>query len=52
MSLYKKRILCTYVSRRQLSNNIRKFNEIPGPLSLPLIGTLYQYLPIIGEYIL
>lgn len=26
------------------------FNEIPGPKSLPLIGTLYQYLPVLGKY--
>jgi ecdysteroid 25-hydroxylase CYP302A1 len=28
----------------------REFNEIPGPKSLPLIGTLYQYLPVFGKY--
>lgn len=29
---------------------IKKFEDIPGPRSLPWIGTLYQYLPIIGRY--
>lgn len=28
----------------------KTFEEIPGPKSLPLIGTLYKYLPIIGPY--
>ncbi|XP_044750477.1 cytochrome P450 302a1, mitochondrial [Coccinella septempunctata] len=36
---------------RVFSTEIRKpFNSIPGPLSLPAIGTLYQYLPLIGRY--
>ncbi|KAK1120079.1 hypothetical protein K0M31_012803 [Melipona bicolor] len=28
----------------------KTFNDIPGPKSLPIIGTLYKYLPFIGEY--
>ncbi|CAL7949211.1 unnamed protein product [Xylocopa violacea] len=28
----------------------RPFSDIPGPKSLPIIGTLYKYLPFIGEY--
>ncbi|XP_031849352.1 cytochrome P450 302a1, mitochondrial [Nomia melanderi] len=28
----------------------KPFRDIPGPKSLPIIGTLYKYLPIIGEY--
>nr|XP_003701074.1 PREDICTED: cytochrome P450 302a1, mitochondrial [Megachile rotundata]XP_012135499.1 PREDICTED: cytochrome P450 302a1, mitochondrial [Megachile rotundata]XP_012135500.1 PREDICTED: cytochrome P450 302a1, mitochondrial [Megachile rotundata] len=28
----------------------KPFKDIPGPKSLPVIGTLYKYLPIIGEY--
>lgn len=27
----------------------KKFNEIPGPISIPVIGTLYQYLPVVGK---
>ncbi|KAK5647028.1 hypothetical protein RI129_005492 [Pyrocoelia pectoralis] len=27
-----------------------KFQDIPGPLSLPGVGTLYQYLPFIGPF--
>lgn len=29
--------------------NAKMFEEIPGPKSLPVIGTLYQYLPFVGE---
>ncbi|XP_011500081.1 PREDICTED: cytochrome P450 302a1, mitochondrial [Ceratosolen solmsi marchali] len=32
------------------SPTLRPFDEIPGPRALPLIGTLYKYLPFIGEY--
>ncbi|XP_066583549.1 cytochrome P450 302a1, mitochondrial [Prorops nasuta] len=28
----------------------RPFKDIPGPRPLPIIGTLYKYLPVIGEY--
>ncbi|XP_015433714.1 PREDICTED: cytochrome P450 302a1, mitochondrial, partial [Dufourea novaeangliae] len=28
----------------------KPFEDIPGPKSLPIIGTLYKYLPVIGEY--
>lgn len=31
-------------------NEPKPFEEIPGPRSLPIIGTLYKYLPFIGEY--
>ncbi|XP_042223672.1 cytochrome P450 302a1, mitochondrial-like [Homarus americanus] len=31
-------------------DEIRPFGEIPGPRSLPIIGTLYHYLPVIGQY--
>lgn len=27
----------------------KKFEEIPGPVSLPIFGTLYQYLPFLGK---
>ncbi|KAL1463354.1 hypothetical protein WDU94_015112 [Cyamophila willieti] len=29
---------------------IKSFEEIPGPKSLPFVGTLHKYLPFIGEY--
>ncbi|KAK7065723.1 hypothetical protein SK128_011715, partial [Halocaridina rubra] len=29
---------------------VRPFEDIPGPLSLPIVGTLYLYLPFIGKY--
>lgn len=29
---------------------VRPFDSIPGPKSLPVIGTLWKYLPLIGEY--
>ncbi|EEB13546.1 cytochrome P450, putative [Pediculus humanus corporis] len=31
-------------------NFIKSFSEIPGPKSLPFIGTLFYYLPVIGKY--
>ncbi|XP_011332052.1 cytochrome P450 302a1, mitochondrial [Ooceraea biroi] len=45
-------------ARRSCSTNVRHvetsrpkpFEDIPGPRSLPIIGTLYKYLPLIGEY--
>lgn len=35
-----------------LNSNLftRKFEEIPGPKSFPIIGTLYKYFPILGPY--
>lgn len=30
-------------------NKTLKFEDIPGPRSYPVIGTLYKYLPIIGK---
>lgn len=32
--------------------SLRNFNEIPGPKSYSLVGTLYKYLPFIGKYLL
>ena len=31
-------------------NFIKSFSEIPGPKSLPFIGTLFYYLPVIGKF--
>lgn len=31
-------------------DDARPFEDIPGPRSLPIIGTLYLYLPFIGKY--
>lgn len=31
------------------SDNLKSFNEIPGPKSYPIIGTLYKYLPLVGK---
>ncbi|KAK7864147.1 hypothetical protein R5R35_007662 [Gryllus longicercus] len=55
------RITC--YSSRGITNNVaneeviskplqsaRPFKEIPGPTSFPLIGTLLNYLPVLGKY--
>ncbi|KAL0132045.1 hypothetical protein PUN28_000074 [Cardiocondyla obscurior] len=42
--------LCLINSCRVNSTKPRPFEDIPGPRSLPVIGTLYKYLPFIGEY--
>ncbi|XP_054262848.1 cytochrome P450 302a1, mitochondrial-like [Macrosteles quadrilineatus] len=50
-----------YLAKRNLSCPIRAdvqetktgakpFNSIPGPKSLPLVGTLWNYVPLLGEY--
>lgn len=28
---------------------LKSFKSIPGPITLPGIGTLYQYLPLLGK---
>ncbi|KAJ8732093.1 hypothetical protein PYW08_014823 [Mythimna loreyi] len=30
--------------------NVKRFEEIPGPTSYPVVGTLYKYAPFIGDY--
>ncbi|KAJ8732686.1 hypothetical protein PYW07_015285 [Mythimna separata] len=30
--------------------NLKPFEEIPGPKSYPVVGTLYKYAPFIGDY--
>ncbi|XP_071440069.1 cytochrome P450 302a1, mitochondrial-like [Hetaerina americana] len=39
-------------SVREVSSALKqgRFEDIPGPKSLPVIGTLWQYLPFIGKY--
>jgi hypothetical protein len=36
------------ISRSHAATDARPFNEIPGPKSLPLIGTLWNYVPVFG----
>ena len=36
------------VSGSHAATEARPFNEIPGPKSLPLIGSLWNYLPVFG----
>lgn len=33
----------------QVKRGIKSFSSIPGPTSLPVLGTLYQYIPIFGK---
>lgn len=37
------------LQRNYGTNQIKSFDQIPGPKSLPIIGTLWQYLPGIGK---
>ncbi|KAI1287064.1 Mitochondrial cytochrome P450 -like protein [Halotydeus destructor] len=32
------------------ANGVKAFSNIPGPKSLPVIGNLWRYLPLIGHY--
>ncbi|KAI5631963.1 cytochrome p450 domain-containing protein [Phthorimaea operculella] len=32
------------------NENYKSFDDIPGPKSYPVIGTLYKYFPLIGDY--
>ena len=32
------------------SESVIPFHEIPGPKGLPIIGNLWRYLPVVGEY--
>lgn len=47
-SYTRRKIVVIRILKRYGSTN--SFHNIPGPLSLPGIGTLYQYLPLIGSY--
>ncbi|XP_072396930.1 cytochrome P450 302a1, mitochondrial [Diabrotica undecimpunctata] len=55
MSIYRKNVFivdCLFKVRRHtvLRRCLHDFKSIPGPKSLPAIGTLYQYFPVIGNY--
>lgn len=50
-------IVKSYVRRSSSTNykhvdasRYKPFEDIPGPRSFPLIGTLYKYLPLIGKH--
>jgi len=36
------------ITRNHVATEARHFNEIPGPKSLPFIGSLWKYLPVLG----
>lgn len=39
-----------YINTNHINTNMPKsFKDIPGPRSLPVFGTLYKYLPLIGK---
>jgi ecdysteroid 25-hydroxylase CYP302A1 len=38
------------ISGSHVATEARPFNEIPGPKSLPLVGSLWNYLPVFGKY--
>lgn len=42
---------CIYVRKLVTSGVLKtkKFEDIPGPKSLPAIGTLHQYFPVLGK---
>lgn len=39
------------LNSRSFASDVKPFNSIPGPKSLPLIGTLWMYLPVFGKII-
>ncbi|XP_076269389.1 cytochrome P450 302a1, mitochondrial [Rhynchophorus ferrugineus] len=45
--MLKKKTSCVFMI---IKRGLKQFSRIPGPKSLPVIGTLYKYLPVIGEY--
>ncbi|XP_017786799.1 PREDICTED: cytochrome P450 302a1, mitochondrial [Nicrophorus vespilloides] len=52
MLLIKPKFVEKCISRRFFSdgNVIKPFESIPGPKSLPILGTLHKYLPYFGPY--
>lgn len=43
------RLLCQASASRTGETSVKSFDNIPGPKSLPLFGTLHKYLPVIGK---
>lgn len=37
-------------NRGPTCQDVKPFEDIPGPRSLPVVGTLYHYLPFVGQY--
>lgn len=31
-------------------SGVKQMKEIPGPLNIPILGSLWQFMPIIGKY--
>ncbi|CAG9859105.1 unnamed protein product [Phyllotreta striolata] len=53
MDLFKRKITVIFQYKKinyVLNKYFRTIESIPGPKSLPAIGTLYQYFPLIGNY--
>ncbi|XP_065225941.1 cytochrome P450 302a1, mitochondrial-like [Planococcus citri] len=42
--------LCKYPRKYSTQITPKPFHEIPGPKCLPIVGTLWKYLPLIGKY--
>ncbi|XP_027209672.1 cytochrome P450 302a1, mitochondrial [Penaeus vannamei] len=40
----------TKTTKEELYQAARPFEEIPGPAPLPVVGGLYNYFPIVGQY--
>ncbi|GFS58087.1 probable cytochrome P450 49a1 [Trichonephila inaurata madagascariensis] len=45
-----RRIVTSIEKKPETNEIIRSFDEMPGPKPLPIIGNLWRYFPIIGNY--